>query len=147
MKAIYIDPANQTVTEIDCAGDYYAIRDQIEVDLVTVVHVTAKDDLWLDDEGLLKMGEQDYFRWAHEEGFEFGHYVYAGKGLILGHNNAGDCTDCKMTVADVERRIMWMTREEGNEAAGQILSRPPEFRSFDTFDDLMDFVECINGRR
>lgn len=136
MKAIYIDPTTRTIEQIDCKGDIYDMYRLLEINCVTVVHVTAKDDLWLDDEGLLKQGDQDYFLWAHEDGAEAGLYVYAGKGLILGHTPDGDTADCCMSIEAVQHRLRWLDRDDGQAAAEQILSYPPQIMSFDTWEEM-----------
>ncbi len=128
MKAIYIDPTTRTIKEIECNGDIHEMYRIMQVDLVTVVHVTAKDDLWLDDEGLLKTEDQDYFLWSDER--SEGLFVFAGKGLILGSTPQGETTDCKIGVEDVEHRLCWMDRESGRAEAERMLSAPPEILFF-----------------
>lgn len=140
MKAIFIDPSIRLIEQIDCQGKIQEMRDLMEVDLVTAVRVTAKDTLWLDDEGLLKTEDQDYFLWAHESGAEHGVFVYAGKGLILGSTPDGDNADCVMTIDDVERRLRWMDREDGLAAANEILSHPPEIVSFDSWEEMDEYL-------
>jgi hypothetical protein len=84
MKGILIDPTAKTVTEIK--GDFNQIRAiyaAIDCDTFDCVYLDHDLVLFVDDNGLLKAG-QDFFR--------YGSYPQplAGKGLILGMNDAGD---------------------------------------------------------
>ena len=38
------------------------------------------------------------------------HSPFAGPGIIVGHNSAGNTTPAKSTLEEIKRRIKWQTR-------------------------------------
>lgn len=64
-----------------------------------------EDDVWFDDEGLYSDS-----KWT----FEIPGWVpLVGRGLVLGFNDKGDCTDCTLTSEDIEElksAIRWGQR-------------------------------------
>ena len=53
MRAILIDPAKQTITEVDYDGDYQSIYKLIDCQTFAVPFVLENEDaLYADDEGL-----------------------------------------------------------------------------------------------
>lgn len=103
MKAILIDPFNETVTEVEHNGDYkniYKLLSHPEhpVSLFTVVNIEHNDAIFLDDEGLLK-DPKHFFVW---EGYE---QPLAGKGLVLGTNDEGDSISPVSTLNDIRKRV------------------------------------------
>lgn len=103
MKAILIDPFDETVTEVEHNGDYrqiYTLLSHPEhpVSCFTVVQIENNDAIFVDDEGLLK--DPKYF--FSYEGYP---QPLAGKGLILGTNDEGDSVDVVTTVDDIKKRV------------------------------------------
>ena len=97
MRAILIDPVEQTVTEVQCSGQIHdkdglpGIYTLTHCNLITAMSLPAPGEvLYLDDEGLLKMNHFFYL-YGHTQPF-------GGKGLILGTDADGDCiaTDFKL---------------------------------------------------
>lgn len=98
MKAILINPYDQTVTEVDYSGDYKEIYTLIEADCFDCARISRMDGIFVDDEGLL-----------HNPTHFFMHAEYpsplAGKGLVVGCNEGGDSVDCKTTVEEVRAKV------------------------------------------
>jgi hypothetical protein len=75
VRVILINPYNQTIKEAVYGGDYREIYDLIGCRTFDVVSLSDADDLYVDDEGLLK-DDNRYFSWSGRN--------FAGAGLILG---------------------------------------------------------------
>ena len=54
MKAILIDPFEQTVKEVQYSGDFHQIYDLIEAETFDVARISRGDGIFVDDEGLLR---------------------------------------------------------------------------------------------
>lgn len=108
MRAILVDPIAKTVTEVDCSGHIHdvdgvpGIYTLTDVNILTVVMLTHRnlETMYLDDEGLLK---ENHF-------FLFGEYPQplAGKGLILGTDDSGDCAPSALSVEYVKSRVAFL---------------------------------------
>lgn len=103
VKAILIDPFNQTITEVeyDADGSYKQIYDFIGAQPFTSIAVTPEfdgDRLFLDDEGLYR---------DHQRFFSIGDYPnpLAGKGLILGQNRAGEVDEVKTSAVAISADV------------------------------------------
>lgn len=92
MRAIFIDAKNRKVQEINFEGDFQAIQKQIGVDTFTVCGMRDNDACYVDDEGLLN-GTKDFF--SNPNIYP---HPLAGNGLILGTDDEGESTDCKVTL-------------------------------------------------
>lgn len=104
MRAILINPEDRTVTEVNYSGNYEQIYELIGCSTFTVIYVGLGDDdteaLFIDDEGLLHE-PKPLFKWASYP------QPLAGRGLILGENDEGDCVATKMTLDDVKAQVTW----------------------------------------
>lgn len=103
MKAILIDPFNETVTEVEHNGDYRHIYELLShpehpVDCFTVVGIEHNDAIFVDDEGLLK-DPKHFFVWEDYA------QPLAGRGLVLGTNDEGDSISPKSKIEDVKKRV------------------------------------------
>lgn len=99
-KGILIDVKNETISEIE-VGDYKDIQKKIGCELFDVVQVDEKNDIYVDDEGLLSVDEDSKFF-----GFKGSELKLAGNGLVLGINhNTGDSKDTTLTVEHLKERI------------------------------------------
>lgn len=82
MKAVLIDAARREVRDVEYDGDYKSIYRLIGCECFTVVGgLPDGDDLFVDDEGLLRMTADTTFiriPWYPTP--------LAGSGLVLGHN-------------------------------------------------------------
>lgn len=102
MKAILINPYDQTITQVDYSGDFRDIYKLIEAECFDVANITHGDGIFVDDEGLMN-GPTHFFEHADY------HSPLAGKGLILGCNSEGESVDCKTTVEEVKSKVKFST--------------------------------------
>lgn len=106
-KAILIDPFKCEITEVERdAADYTNIypllsHESMTVDHFDVVRLDRGDGIFVDDEGLLKPCVR-YFLW---DGYP---QQLAGRGLIVGSNDAGNATAVKITLDEVRRRVTFL---------------------------------------
>lgn len=106
MKAILIDPVNQTVSEVehDDSRTLESINGHIEADCFDVVTVNMKrDGIYVDDEGLFKEDLYIFNYFDPEEMYEPAQL--AGKGLILGCDDEGRAIAPSLTVEEVRRNV------------------------------------------
>lgn len=98
MKAILIDPYEQTIKQVDYNGDFRQIYDLIEVDTFDVARINNGDGIFVDDNGLYN---------APTHFFEHADYPQplAGKGLIIGCDAEGESVDCVSTLDDTIAKV------------------------------------------
>lgn len=105
MKAMLIDPVDETVTEIDTPADYYTVRELIGCEIASATY--PRKELprlicWIDDLGL--MHDEVAPLWQINGVTS----VLAGRGLLLGLDDGeGDHCDCPFSRDDVEHNIRW----------------------------------------
>lgn len=88
MKAVLIDAKARTISDIEYSGNWRDISPMLGCDLFTVVrNLPDGDDVYVDDEGLLKLNADSVF-------FEMPWYPnpLAGSGLILSCDRDGNST-------------------------------------------------------
>ncbi len=92
MQAVLIDPYKEEVTTVEYNGDYKQIYEHIKADCFTLVRLRDNDDVFVDDEGLLKVTKDTKF-------FMLKDYPQplAGYGLILGNDDEGESVDVHHT--------------------------------------------------
>ena len=100
MKAILINPFDQTIKETEYTGDYREIYHLIDCRTFDIVNIIHTEDMYIDDEGLLKENQR-YFTFTNEG-------TYAGKALLLGHNDEGETTACGFTLQEVKDMVEWL---------------------------------------
>ena len=100
MRVILVNPFDETVKEAVYGGDYREIYDLIECRTFDVVSLSDADDLYVDDEGLLVEGNQRYFSWSGRN--------FAGKGLIMGHDDEGETTATTYDLQEVIDRVEFL---------------------------------------
>ena len=99
MKAILINPYDATIKTTEYTGDYREIYDLIGCRSFDCVRIYETQDMYIDDEGLL-MDNQRYFTMNDR--------VYAGKGLLLSHNDEGETTGTNLDLQMVEDMVEWL---------------------------------------
>lgn len=99
MRAILIDPAARTVTEVEHNGDYRDIYRHIECDCFSVVGIDDVDSVFIDDEGLLKDEPGPFFALA---GYP---QPLAGRGLILGCDEEGETIAARMSLDEARAMV------------------------------------------
>ena len=112
MKAILIDPETKTVKEIEIEKGIDAIYKAIDCNIFTCpITYENNDCLYCDDEGLYKediIGGIIYPNWS---------YPIVGKSIIIGTNDDGESVDCKSTVDDIKKDLIWVSKERATEWA------------------------------
>ena len=114
MRAILINPADQSVTEITIGTDYKEISKVIDCDLFSCpVDFENGDTMYCDDEGLFKEQEGGIIMqdWA---------YPILGKILILGTNRSnGKSIDAKSDIKTLASQINWVSKERAERYRAQ----------------------------
>lgn len=104
MRALLINPIEQSVTEVEYTGDFHNIYTHIEADCFDIVRLREynglRHDVFVDDNGLIrgpnKLGYfmlDGYPQWL------------AGKGLILGTNSQGESVGATLPLAEARALI------------------------------------------
>ena len=102
MKAILINPHEETITEVEYSGNYKEIYSLIDCRTFDCVRITPNEDMYIDDEGLL-MDNQRYFTLLGT-----GLNNFAGKALLLSHDDEGETTATNWTLQDVKNMVQWL---------------------------------------
>jgi hypothetical protein len=98
VRGILINPFDQTVKDVNILGniqDIYLLTDCTTFD---VVRLSESDDMYVDDEGLLK--DNRYFSWSGRN--------FAGKALIMGHDDEGNSISTTYDLHEVIDRVEWL---------------------------------------
>jgi hypothetical protein len=108
MKALLIDPATKTITEIEIAKGIDAIYKAIDCSTFEcpAVDFPNNDALYCDEEAL-------FFPEKIEGGFMYPHWCYPiiGKALVLGTNlNTGGSVSVKTSAEVIGRNIIWVDK-------------------------------------
>jgi hypothetical protein len=100
MKAILINPFNQTITEVEYSGNFKEIYKLIDCSTFDCINIDDDNTLFVDDEGLLQ--ENRYFHWKDYTNL-------AGKALIIGvdYQTGEDC-DTSWSLQEVENMVEWL---------------------------------------
>lgn len=106
-KAVLINPYKEEVTDVIYNGNYKQIYDYIKVDCFTLVRLADDDDVFVDDEGLLKLEPSTKF-------FALPDYPQplAGYGLILGNDSEGASVSAHHDAEFYRERVKFMTMQQ-----------------------------------
>ena len=99
MRGILINPFDTTIKEVVYTGDFREIYDLIGCRSFDCVRLYETQDMYIDDEGLL-IDNQMYFTMNDR--------VYAGKGLLLSHDDEGESTSTNLDLQMVEDMVEWL---------------------------------------
>ena len=99
MKAILINSFDESVSEVDYNGDYKEIYNLIDCRTFDVVPLDHTNDMYVDDEGLLKNPNR-YFK--------YGQQTLAGIGLILAHDDEGESVGTTLNSAEVFENVKFL---------------------------------------
>jgi hypothetical protein len=99
MKAIVINPFDETIEEAIYLGHYKEIYSFLECRTFDCVYLDNREVLYIDDEGLL-IEETKYF--------SLNNRIFAGKGLILGSDKDGETSDVGLTLQMVKDMVEWL---------------------------------------
>ena len=102
MKAILIDPKDQTIRTLSYGGDYMELYQILECRMYECVYPFKNEDtIYIDEEGLLK--DSNYsFSIKCDDGRIIS---LMGKGLILGTDAEGESIEHKTSLEEVKSRI------------------------------------------
>jgi len=108
MKAILIDSQSKTIryVEVKKKGDssIKSIYEHIGCELVDVINLDENNDLFVDDEGLLKLHKDSQF--FLYDGFD---QPLAGNGLILGLNQEeGESIETSLSIEEVAEKVLFL---------------------------------------
>lgn len=101
LKGLLIDPEWRKVSEvmIDADKKLRSIYKVLECDTVAIAHDGIPGvDIWIDEEGMFKDPEHFFMPPAY---IKYSCWI-ARRGLILGHDLNGDCTDHTLTAEQIE---------------------------------------------
>ena len=99
MKGILINPFDTTITEVNYTGDYKEICIFVGCTTFDCVRLYETQDMYLDDEGLLK-NNQMYFT--------INDRVYAGKALLLSHDDEGETKSTNLDLQMVQDMVQFL---------------------------------------
>lgn len=99
MKAILINPFDQTIKETEYTGDYREIYSLVECRTFDCVRLTDMQDMYIDDEGLF-IDNQRYFSIEGRN--------YAGKALLLSHDDEGETKATNWTLQEAKDMVEWL---------------------------------------
>ena len=103
MRAILINPMQESVRHISYDGDYRSIYRIIGCTTFEAVYPFDNGDtLWIDEEGLLK--ESNYAFNLKADNPKFNQMIM-GSALILGTDAEGESIECKSKVLDIAKRV------------------------------------------
>jgi len=102
MKGILINPYDTTIKTTEYTGDYREIYDLVSCRTFDCVRITPNEDMYIDDEGLL-MDNQRYFTLRGT-----GLNNFAGKALLLSHDDEGETTGTNLDLQMVEDMVEWL---------------------------------------
>jgi hypothetical protein len=112
-KGILIDVQNRTITEVEVIKDQegsqlQSMYNHIKCGIVECVGFNEKNDVWVDEEGLLTLTPDSMF-------FKFEGYpdFLCGNGLIMGFDNeTGESVDTTLTIDEVKSMVEFRTLNE-----------------------------------
>ena len=102
MKAILIDVYNKDIKEVEYDNTLQNIYDLIDCRAFDIVRIDDANDIFVDDEGLLK--DNLYFEYSGKERIA----QLAGSGLVLGYNQEGETIATTLTVEDVKGKVRFL---------------------------------------
>lgn len=116
-KAILIDANNREIKEVSLGDDYKEIYQHIGCEIFDVVRIDENNDVYVDDEGLLKLSPESKFFFV--EGYP---QPLAGNGLVTGiDNNTGETISTSLTVEQLKSKVKFMNMFDVQEYARNTL--------------------------
>lgn len=122
IRAILIDPAVRSITEVEYDGEWRSIPEKhLQCDVFDAVTADI-GTIFVDDEGLYN----ETYDYCLIEGIP---QPLAGRLLLFGPTDEeGDATPCILKIEQIERMIRWISKEKAKEILG------PESEWFQVFD-------------
>ena len=110
MKAILIDPANQTISEVETTGELHDIYRIMECNMVECpISFANGDTMYCNENFWLEVGDEEETR--HFTGIMMANWSYPlmGKTLVIGNDvNTGDVKDVQTAVGFLQRTIRFV---------------------------------------
>lgn len=108
MRAIFINVTKREISEVvlDDTIILKELQRYVGGYIERALELPNGDDLFVDEEGLLKSPE--YF-FMHEAG----HQPFAGNGIIVGHDKEGETIAARSTLVDVIGKVDFMLAKRG----------------------------------
>jgi hypothetical protein len=122
-KALKIDVVNQTVTNIlinDLEDIYKEIGNGCQL-FCCPINFDNGDTLYADDESLLRENVEGCFMmdsWS---------YAIVGNAIILGTDDEGESIDCKSSIMDIYKNLIWGDKRVAEKYRETALSSTPQF--------------------
>lgn len=126
MKAIKIDVANQTISQVSIQ-DYTEIYNQIGNGcnlFCCPIQYPNNDVLYCDDEALLRDDLQGCFS------FPDFNYPIVGNAIILGSDDEGDSQDAKTEIFELQNKIIWGNKIVAELWRDKAIGNKPEIQVF-----------------
>ena len=104
MKAILINPYNNTILEVEHDGNLKSIYKLLDCSMIEApVHYDNNDTMYCNENAWLEVEVDSILA-----GFMFPDYSYAilGKALIVGTDDEGNDVECKSNISDFDN-IIW----------------------------------------
>ena len=98
MKGILINPFDETIKEVNILGNAEDVYLLTECSTFDVVRISDTEDLYVDDEGLLK--DNRYFT-------IYGKPI-AGRGLIMSHDVEGNSVSTTLSLQEIKDVVEWL---------------------------------------
>jgi hypothetical protein len=116
------------------------------VEIVSLKHLAVIEDIWCDEEGLLKpRGEQRFFKISN---LPNGHHgVIAGRGLILQSDNEGGTISTSLTIEEVLPTISWDFTHNNmiyNSETGLFTELKVQAKLYDPNKSIVDSIKSIH---
>lgn len=135
MRGILIDPVAETIVEVWLLdGELETIYFVIDASPIDVRSVDDHNDLWIDDEALLRTPAPTKFaQWG-----DYPHPI-AGKQLVLGNDGEGECRSTQLTIDQVTSAMRFTKREfrgiteSEHDAIHPVFGRSTLFRRYADF--------------
>lgn len=130
MKAIKIDVVNKTVTTVDVGPTLEELYEALQCEVITTVFFPEffKDDMFVDDEALLK--EPNEILGAFFTDLYPNQPIFSN-GLVVGFDpETGERVDCKMTAEQVASTVRFLDEKETQEMFKIWSNIPPTIHIF-----------------
>lgn len=135
MKAILIDPTTRTIKEVDYDGEFKTIYELTSCDCITIARIPdTGDEIYLDDNGMTNSPDK-LFAFKRSQG-----QPYAGKGLVVGHNEMGEDVEPTVTVDQLIEAVVFLDPEHSVLASSVIMATPPVFVPISDDEDLFEVM-------
>lgn len=113
MKLIQINSVDRTITEVEVPEITLEVMQKYVGGNFECAHVIdEKNELYVDEEGLLKIQEGFFF-------YEGAHQPFPGNGIIVGHDEE-DTVGCTLSVEEVTPKIRFMNPLEALQLAKEM---------------------------